>query len=62
MLAPGASVAPFVEVPQEENKANKGGDQPSCPENPPRPPERLAALEEGHWLLGELRQADDRAL
>ena len=54
MLAPRASVPPLVEVAQKKDETNKRSNQSAGAQNPPRPPQRLAPLEEANRLLGEL--------
>lgn len=57
MLTPRARIPPFVEIPQQQDKSYKRSYQSSRANEPPRPPQRLAALEEAHGRfckVGEL--------
>lgn len=58
MLTPRAGIPPLVEIPQQQNEAHERSDEAARADEPPRPPQGLAALEEaerGFCEVGELR-------
>lgn len=53
ILAPFASLVVGVEVVEENNEDNDDHDEEAGTDQPPRPPERLPALEEADGVLDE---------
>lgn len=57
VLTPRAPPLPDVEILEQHDKPNDGPDQRARPDQPPRPPEGLAPLEEPEGFLREGRDA-----
>jgi hypothetical protein len=56
MSTPTTRIPPLVEVPQQQHKPNKRNNQSARADQPPRPPQRLAAFEKRHGLFCKIAE------